>query len=889
VVTQHMGGRLMSELTFPVLLEHWRSLVNGTAWWRECPPDQLTERMAAAGGYLVDSGSGGWLRLGRLRELTMEWLKPEDSQAAAWLARTRCPGLLTPERFDRYAGSAEPEAADLERALSEALPQKGAALPASGYAYWSLSVRSGAELEAAFSLGEEPGNPLEYRAWQIAHDHIAWDDFIRLLRNRGPSGDRMHDLERDALFDYFAEFGDQPTRHSSTAAIVYRALKAATYQRAGLYLDRVIPGERQHALQADLRMGDSNFQVQTFVHPLVAALLAVENHWSHELSGARAVEVPLIGRRAVPGMAAGPGGSPAQLAALFELAYDDIEPRRSRVWAPLEAGAGHLVADGLFELLRSDDEAAEQLAGAAVLRPAPARTVTGTAPRLVVVEPSAAGPARPAPAGRPAATKADRAEERRRQDQIVSMLRDKVEAPLGSGSSRWVQQFDFVHEATAALQTGAGLAQSEVNKLGADLASHVVYDIERAAHDPNGLVRHVGILSMLGIVLSGAKEVDLDRLYRPALRHLRALSEQDGLTFTLLPTLERSITIAHSKDNNFRKAEDQLLHAFGYLDYVLRTTPPDDEDAYINAREAAQQIALQAAGMYMRLTELYLAEPILLRDLAPEEQWAVLREACWLGFKSSAYAYAELKYIDKTFTLPEKKVIKRSATKRWHINTRCMHMRGLLLQAMLEAVEVDRYPEHLRPKLEKERVRIFVDAVPEVYREATSVDVGFTSWGSSSPAMVNELTRSAMHYAFMSRMRPLQPGKSPTPLPPHLAGSTPRQGADGVTYRDFDLDSATRQLLKYSNDAGILACISVPEVAAVLERRSVPKDMLRETWGSIETSRGTSPYRQWVRRDQELRRLLSRPLTAEMARQVGTDFSARRRQVRSFLQRHEWL
>jgi hypothetical protein len=880
----------MSELTFSVLLEHWQSLVNGTAWWRECPPDQLTERMAAAGGYLVDSSSGGWLRLGRLREFTMEWLRPEESQATAWLARTRCPGLLTPERFARYAGSPEPRAADLERALSEQPPEKGAALPGSGYAYWSLSMRSGAELEAAFSLGEAPGNPLEDRAWQIAHDQIAWDDFIRLLRDRGPSDDRMHDLDRDALFDYFARFGDQRIRRSSAAGVIYRALKAATYQRAGLYLDCVVPGERQHALQADLRMGDSYFdQVESLVHPLVAAWLAVENYWLDELSAARAVEVPLIGRRTGPGMTAGPDGSPPRLAALFELAYDDIEPRPSRVWAPLEAGAGQLVADCLFELLWSDDEAAGHLADAVVLVPAVVRTVTAAAPRLVVMEPPAAAPAGPAPAGRPAATEADRAKGSRREDRIVSMLRDLVEAPPGSRAGRWVQQFDFLHEAAVALQTGAGLAQPEIYKLSADLAKHVVYDIERDARDRDELVQHVGILSMLGIVLSAAKDLDLDRLYRPALRHLRTLSEQDGLTFTLLPTMERSITIAHSKDNNFRKAEDQLLRAFGYLDYVLRTTPPDDTNAYINAREAAQQIALQAAGMYMRLTELYLAEPVLLRDLAPGERWAVLREACWLGLKSSAYAYAELKYIEETFTLPERKVIERSATSRWHINTRCMHMRGLLLQAMLEAVEVDRSPEHLRPELEKGRVRALVDAVPAIYSEATSVDVSFTSWGSSSPNMINELTRSAMHYAFLSGMRPLPPGPSPTRLPPHLAGSMPRLGADGLTYRDFDLDGATRQLLRYSNDAGILACISVPEVVAVLERRSIPKDVLRETSRSREASRGISPYRQWVRRDHELRRLLSRPLTAEMARHVGMDFSQRRLQVRSFLERHEWV
>jgi hypothetical protein len=154
--------------------------------------------------------------------------------------------------------------------------------------------------------------------------------------------------------------------------------------------------------------------------------------------------------------------------------------------------------------------------------------------------------------------------------------------------------------------------------------------------------------------------------------------------------------------------------------------------------------------------------------------------------------------------------------------------------------------------------------------------------------MVNELTRSAMHYAFMSGMRPLHPDDdSPAPLPRHLSGGIPRRGADGRSYYDFDLDEATNQLLRWDNNAGILACISMKEVRAVLERRSIPADVLRERGLGREALRDTSPYRQWVRRDSQLSKLLSRNLTADMARHVGAGFDPRRMRVRAFLERHD--
>jgi hypothetical protein len=878
----------MTYSTSSLLLEHWQTLISGTAG---DTPTELAARMGAVGGYLVDSQSGEWLRLGPLREGILDWLRPEDSDVGAWLARNRCPGLLTPERHARYAAAPEPEIGLAERVLAEIPAAASATWPASGYTYWRLNVKSGAELQRALSMAEEPGDPAQRRAHEIVYDFHASDDFVRLLRNRGPSGDPMRDLDREALFDYFSRLLERPNQHSSAAVIVYRALKAATYRRVEQYLDCIVPGARQRALEADLRMGDDYFaQVVDLVNPLVMAWLSVENYWLDDIRADRGVVRPLIGRQAPPRRAAEPPAQPLQLAALFELAYDDIEPRTDRVWAPLEAAAGHMVADCLFELLLADDETAAQLDGAVLAMPLPDLVRANGARLLTVAEPRPHRSPEPARADRQDAAGTDGASASRasrRQGEVVGVLRDLVEAPPGQRTTRWLRQTEFVHEATAALQSGSGLTLPEVYRVGARLAGHVVYDIKTDACRPDDLVHHVSILSMLGIVLSDAKEHHLDALYRPALRRLRVRSKQEGLSFALLPTLERSITIMHSKDNNFHDAEDQLLHAFEYLDYVLRTTSPDDKTAYINAREAAQQVALQASGMYMRLTELYLAEPVLLWEFPEEERWRILRETSWLGLKSSAYAYQELKYIEDTFELPAQKIISRSATKRWHINTRCMHMRGLLLEAMLNAVEVDRAPTHLRPGLEQGTVRALVDAVPGIFREATSVDVNFTSWGSTSPAMVNELTRTAMHYAFMSGMRPLRPGNSPTPLPPHLSGGIPRRGADDRSYYDFDLNGATDQLLRWDNNAGILACISMPEVRAAMERRSIPADVLRERCLGREALRDSSPYRQWVRRDPELRKRLSRNLTADMARHVGAEFDPRRLRVQAFLESHD--
>jgi hypothetical protein len=881
----------MTYSTSSLLLEYWQTLVNGAVG--KDAQTELADRMSTIGGYLVDSRSGEWLRLAPLRGRIIDWLKPEDNRVNARLVLSRYPGLLTPERHRRYSerntrdAEVSEAAADLvDQQSNELSPEASATWPTSGFAYWRLNVKSGGELNNALSLDQEPTDPLQRRAEQIVNDIRVRSNFVRLLRHRGPSDDRMHDLDRDALFDYFTDLLERGGQHSSAVAIVYRALKAATYQRVGQYLDCIVPGERERALQADLRMGDDYFTlVVDLVNPLVAAWLSVENYWLDDIRADRGVVTPLIGRQVPPGRAAEAPARSLQLAALFELAYDDIEPRTDRVWAPVEAAAGHMVTDCLFELLLADDEAAAQLDGAVLSNQLPGPVRPSGARLLTVAEPRSSRSPEHGRAERRDGAAASRAP--RRQTEVVSMLRDLAAAPPGRQTTRWLQQVEFVHEAATALQTGGGLTMPEVYRVGADLAGHVVHDIGVNAHHPDELVHHVSILSMLGILLSAAKEYHLDILYRPALRRLRARSEQEGLSFPLLPTLERSITIMHSKDNNFRDAEDQLLRAIGYLNHVLKTTPPDDETAYINARESAQQIALQASGMYMRLTELYLAEPELLAELAAEERWRVLRETCWLGLKSSAYAYQELKYIEKAFTLPDRKIISRSATKRWYINTRCMHMRGLLLQAMLNAVEVDRAPARLRPELEQGTVRALVDAVPEVFREATSVDVSFTSWGSTSPAMVNELTRSAMHYAFMSGMRPLLPGDSPAPLPQHLSGGIPRRGADGRTCYDFDLNGATDQLRRWDNNAGILACIRMPKVRAVLERRSIQADVLRERGIGREALRDTSPYRQWVRRDPELRRLLSRNLTADMARHVGAEFDPRRMRVQAFLERHD--
>jgi hypothetical protein len=870
----------MAYSTSSQLLEHWQSLVNGTAAGPDGTLIAPSDQMGAFGGYVVDSQSGEWLRLGPLRERVLALLKPEQSPPGAWLARNRCPGLLTPERHARYATVPEPEDSLLDRLLNGLPPMACERWPSSRYAYWQLRITDA-----------KPCDPLKWRAQQIVYDTRAHANFIRLLRNRGPSGDAMQDLERDGLFDYFTDFLERAGHHPSAIAIVYRALRAATYRRVGQYLDCIAPGSRQRALEADLRMGDDYFtQVDELVEPLVIAWLSVENYWLDDIREDRAVLMPLIGRQARPGRAVeAPARSP-QLAALFEIAYDDIEPRTDRVWAPLETAAGHMVVDCLFEILWVDDEAAARLDGAVLLKDHPIPAQANGTRLFAVAEP----PPRLSPdpmlgeeRGGEGSDRAAASRATRRQAEVVGILRELVEAPPGQRSTRWLQQTEFVHEAAATLRSGIGLTLPEVYRIGADLARHVVYDIKTDACHPDDLVHHVDILSMLGIVLCDAKDQHLDALYRPALRRLRMRSKEDRISFALLPTLERSITIMHSKDNNFRDAEDQLLQAFEYLDYVLRTTSRDDESAYTNAREAAQQLALQASGMYMRLTELYLAEPVLLREFPPEERWRILRETCWLGLKSSAYAYQELKYIENTFSLPDQKVMSRSATKRWHINTRCMHMRGLLLEAMLNAVDVDRAPEHLRPALEQGTVRALVDAVPEVFRETTSFDVNFTSWGSNSPAMVNELTRTAMHYAFMTGMRPLRPGASPAPLPPHLTNGIPRWGADGRTYYDFDLNGATDQLLRWANNAGILACISLPEVSAVLERRSTPADVLRETSQGREALRRSSPYRQWVSQDPQLRRLLSRTLTADMARHVGSEFDPRRRRVQAFLGSHE--
>jgi len=184
-----------------------------------------------------------------------------------------------------------------------------------------------------------------------------------------------------------------------------------------------------------------------------------------------------------------------------------------------------------------------------------------------------------------------------------------------------------------------------------------------------------------------------------------------------------------------------------------------------------------------------------------------------------------------------------------------MYMRALLLRATLEAVEADRrgVGEPHR-QWERGRVRVFLDAVPLLYTEATR-------W-KLTQNNINELTRTALHYAFLSGMNFLEPSAGPTPLPPHLRAPRVWPGHTGMAELRFDVDATTQYLLNQGHDAGILASITHPEVRAALERRSQPTPAAGRR---VEDS----PYRLWLETEERIDELRRGIRLERMPRGVG--------------------
>jgi hypothetical protein len=866
------------------------------------------------GGYLVNPGTGDWYTLLEIRGEIAAWADTVPDLEPLLPAVRVAARVAMPDEYPAGDGDASTPFAR-SAALAEAdwhgvVPARPAAVPPDGpYPWWPVRPAPWARFRA--DLGEEaapvstgrasaglastglasagrasaglaPGDVLTAWTRDVAFDPIRRTGFLDDLdRYRARlDNDGHHTVARDhgGLLDYFAGMLRRPATRADAAALVYRAVKAVTYLRVADYFDVFWPGWRERVDDLTATLGDSGpfpgaagpdpgYVLADL--PAVAAWLGLRDVWVEPMSSeslpgtgavwstaawsSRTALLPLDPR--AEAAAAGP------LGAVLELAFGDLtglSPRYDRVGNELATR----LPKALVELLACDRLAAAQLIGAAGIPEEP--VVHPAAPIVVRLrpEPPRRDPGGPVPSAKPGPKPGPKPGLKSNEEAVIDRLDGLLEAAARrTHPPKWTLDHDWVHDASAIIQGAGADVQNRYARPLAELLLSSARAEGRHAEDIRGLMDSLNILI---IILAGTGDEGLHELLAPTMSHLMP---RDPGPFAAL--LLRAITIVRSKHHKYGDAEWWLAVSQSALRPMLDTS--GEQLGFIKIREASQQVALQASGMYMRLLEYRLADPAYERMTGSEldDAWRELRRLSELGLQSSAYAYAELEHIRRTFDLPDRRSRERASSKGWSVNTRCMHMRAILLQATLDAVEADRAGAGTRGReLERGRTRPMIDAIPQLYLETTSYPLSAT--------FVNEVTRIALHYAFLTGGRFLLPGRSSTTLPPHLARPVREPRADGSTRPRFDLAGATNDLIRQGHDAGILACIRHPEVRLALDRRSWPDGLIVASGtGRV----GRSPYLDWLEKEEQIEKLRRAILVDRMPRRNNVFPRARQRMM----------
>lgn len=750
-------------------------------------------------------------------------------------------------------------------------------LPAGQYLYWSLRPVPSQQVRSDLSTGRRPSEPLAACAYDLAYDPAARVEFLdeldRFRARMNNAGRLARALDYAALIEFFSVMMRRPGSRADAATLLFRALKAAVYHRAAGYLDRFRPAHHEPLHRLEIRLGDTGEIPELTEAPTLAVWLHVHDAWIEPVTS----WAPLVDGlyrpsswadhlRVPPDVEA---GQARRLAVLLELAFADVAPDPGRRLRGVEAPLADLLPEALLQLLACDHEAEDQLIMAQDMlndlggieddpqdrdgredRDArDGRESRGGAPRRLVrvtnrpVRPDRHDPGRPPPGSAPGDTA--------RTAELVGDLRAKLAAWRDHRIPLWVTDADRVFEFARALSAGRN---DDRHRLLRRFAQLLLASARQEDRYPEEIHAVMDSLNPMIFALASTGDEGLESMLAPTMRYLlRAGPDRDPGPYAAL--LLRAITIVHSKHHRYAQAEQWLGTAWGVLRPKLAIEVAGA--GFVKNREAAQQVALQASGMYMRMLEFRLADPAHRRATASQADaaWRELRLLARLGLGAAGFALNELTAIDDVFGLPERNSRTRASSKAWSVNTRCMYMRALLLQATLEAVQADRHGAgEAHRRRERGRVRVFVDAVPRLYAEATSWPL--------TPAFINELTRIALHYAFLSGLGFLRPGAGPTPLPRHLTTAAVLRLPNGTAEPRFDVGAATAHLLDQGHDAGILASITHPEVRAALERRSRP---LPATAGPAEDP----PYRRWLQTEERIGELRRTIRLERMPRGVG--------------------
>ncbi|MFE9655200.1 hypothetical protein [Micromonospora sp. NPDC006431] len=666
--------------------------------------------------------------------------------------------------------------------------------------------------------------------------------FIALLRPGGP---------------------DNPERLAFVGATLYRAWKLAIHSRVAQYLDVRYPGWRDpHRLNVLVPLGDggrldgmgrtpmpgpspADASLLWYRLPVPALWVALWDRWVEPVdcsySSLSAITYRGAAWRGLLQEDKGGPGIRAKLAALVELAAADVRPplESSPVRSVTRWTAAQLLFLQAVSVTLDYAEAASDLAQtfAPTRRPEPWR-----APRQRPASPQV----RPGQDDR-----APTPDELRRKDDlrldelddrllVYSRAAERRHLP-GAAASRYFSDADELHEWSLALR------RCPDRDLRLDLTRRLVkplaWRLRDLQLDDAAITDIMNSVQMLASDMTVLAPGETESLFWPVIAHLPT-----GRGGPFVANVLRSIAIQHSKVHRYLDAQMWLQWANNWLEVreegqLYRT----NEVEAIQLHEATQQVALQATGLHLRILEWLLCHPKY-STLAAHERPRALERLLSISTQALQYAgtaYTELERIQQNFKLPTTKIKERAATQAWVTNTRCMFMRALLLRAMLHLVEAG--SEHLHPGARQEaeeQARHLRDFVPRLYAE-TTVDV--------LPAnFVNELTRIALHYAFLTGQRFLPPGR-PSALPEHLARPVPGS-SHGSSRGRLDVLGASHHLIEQGHNAGILTSITYPPAREVLQRHSIPAEIREGAWRRMDVP---PSYQEWLR-DRDLAMRLSR-------------------------------
>jgi len=822
------------------------------------------------GGYLVDPETGQWRSLAQIRRRCREWGLSVPKDAAWWPDLWSHTRLCLPEQ-DQLVGSS---ASWLAEQAARLFPAIGSScLPAAEYPYWAPRPAESQQFEQSLSTGQRPSEPLAACAYDLTYDSISRAEFLdeldRFRARRSNAGNIARALDYAALIELFSVMMRRQGCRADAAALLFRALKAAVYHRAAGYLDRFRPDHLEPLHRFEVRLGDTKEISALIEAPTLAVWLHVHDAWVEPVTPWASLIEGLYRPSSWAAHLRVPSDVKAaqarRLAVLFELAFADVAPDPERVLSEVEAPLADLLPEALLQLLACDQKAGDQLIMANdILNDLGGIEEDPTIPpqKLIVLTPRQVSPPPQLPRDTAQQHSAPQGDTARTAD-LVGDLRvklDSFENQRGNRIPLWVTDADRVFELVEALSASKDLDREHRNRLMRSFAHLLLASARQDDRYPEEIHGMMDSLNPLVMTLAGASDEGLESMLAPTMRYLlEPRSGRDPGPYAAL--LLRAITIVHSKHHRYAPAEQWLGAAWR----VIRPTLDSEVgEGFIKQREAAQQVALQASGMYMRMLEFRLADPAHRRAMPSQADatWRELRLLARLGLGSAGFALNELTKMGGVFGLPDRRSRARASSKAWVINTRCMYMRGLLLQATLEAVEADRHGTgKLHLQWEREHVRVFLDAVPLVYAEATSQPL--------TPTYINELTRIALHYAFLSGLSFLKPSASLTTSASTQHLTTAKRQSNGTAL--FNVDQASVHLLKQGHDAGILASITHPEVLEALERRS-------QSLPATGDHTGKSPYRLWLE-TEELIEKLRRPIRLERMPQGVSVVAAERWQM----------